>query len=841
LNIVTGISGAAAGTNSSSPEERFRYVRVGRWLCVAGAAIGALGLLGNAVGSEWLTTIVRGEPSMMPNTALGLLLIGTGGALRTREDAARVGRTVAMVAGVMVLVLGAGTLAEYLYRVDLHIDQLFLRGNRVEPAPGRPAPPTALALACLGAALLLFDYRANARARPSEWLTVCAGLTALTALLGLAFRAELLYRSVRAPRVGVALPSAIGLLLISVGFLMERPAAGVMRVITSPGPGGMQFRRLVFPAVLIPVLLGLTVTFLLGIVGRHELAFVVAVLVSMTIAVGTFGLAATAVPLNRVHQALESSRAWAQTLVEQAPDGVFVADLTGRYTEVNDAACRMLGFSREELLTRTIADLLRPEDVDRLSQTKRIQLEGGVEKGEWDLLRKDGTYLPTEISAKIFPDGRWQGLVRDIGERKRLESELRAAEGEQKFLSEFVSALVSTLDDRETVEIVARRIAGGIADCCSVETLEEDGRFRQRVVAHRDPAKAAVCRKLSTLVLPRPTVGATVRAQKQPMLVHDASPAFIDSLAQSEEHGRLLHALGLTSFIALPLLVHGGVVGSLVFISTTADNRYTEKDLPFAEEVATRAALAIEKARLYRIAQEAISLRDDVLSIVAHDLRNPLGTILMQAELLRRRRAVDEAGTRKAGDVIARSATRMNRLIQDLLDVARMEGGHLSIERVSVPARTVIADAAQAQATLAASGSLELRLDVPDRLPAISADRQRILQVFENLVGNAIKFTDPGGLITVGAEPRNGQVLFWVADTGAGIPADQLPHVFERLWQGKLAGQGAGLGLPIVKGIVEAHGGRVWVESQVGEGSTFFFTIPIALRPPAEAEQAPAH
>jgi signal transduction histidine kinase len=202
---------------------------------------------------------------------------------------------------------------------------------------------------------------------------------------------------------------------------------------------------------------------------------------------------------------------------------------------------------------------------------------------------------------------------------------------------------------------------------------------------------------------------------------------------------------------------------------------------------------------------------------------------------------VDETASHKAGEVIARSVTRMNRLIQDLLDVARMEGGRLSIERVPVSAHAVIADAAQAQATLAASASLDLRLDAPKELPDVLADRQRILQVFENLVGNAIKFTGPGGLITVGAEPANGQVLFWVADTGAGIAADQLPHVFERLWQGKAAGQGAGLGLPIVRGIVEAHGGRVWVESTAGEGSTFFFTIPAALRPPARAEQPPVH
>ena len=258
--------------------------------------------------------------------------------------------------------------------------------------------------------------------------------------------------------------------------------------------------------------------------------------------------------------------------------------------------------------------------------------------------------------------------------------------------------------------------------------------------------------------------------------------------------------------------------------------------------MATRAALAVEKARLYRIAQHAIQLRDDVLSIVAHDLRNPLGTILMQAAMLRRKGGEPERRSRKPGEVIERAATRMNHLIQDLLDVARMEGGRLTIEQERVSAGQIIADAIQALAPLAASASLELRLQAERELPELWADRSRVLQIFENLVGNAIKFTEPGGRITVGAAPGEGHVLFWVADTGIGIADEHVPRLFERLWQASKAGQhGAGLGLPIVKGIVEAHGGRIWVETKLGAGSAFFFTIPNA--PAAEgwrSESAPA-
>ena len=166
----------------------------------------------------------------------------------------------------------------------------------------------------------------------------------------------------------------------------------------------------------------------------------------------------------------------------------------------------------------------------------------------------------------------------------------------------------------------------------------------------------------------------------------------------------------------------------------------------------------------------------------------------------------------------------MNRLIQDLLDVALMESGQLTIERARLSARELIVAAVDMQRPLASSSSLELRVDVDRDVPDVWGDRDRLLQVFENLIGNAIKFTKAGGRITVGAASRDHEVVFWVADTGGGIAAENLPHVFDRFWQATRAGrQGAGLGLPITKGIVEAHGGRIWVESTLGPGHHLLF------------------
>jgi len=169
----------------------------------------------------------------------------------------------------------------------------------------------------------------------------------------------------------------------------------------------------------------------------------------------------------------------------------------------------------------------------------------------------------------------------------------------------------------------------------------------------------------------------------------------------------------------------------------------------------------------------------------------------------------------------------MSRLIRDLLDMASIETGTLAVECDRVRADLLIADSAAAQKPLALAASLDFRLEVSKDLPDVWGDRERLHQVLENLIGNAVKFTKPGGRVIVGAVEKDDSVLFWVSDTGAGIAAEHLPHVFERFWQAR-KGSGAGLGLPIVKGIVEAHRGRIWAETAAGRGTTFFFTIPIA-------------
>ena len=240
-------------------------------------------------------------------------------------------------------------------------------------------------------------------------------------------------------------------------------------------------------------------------------------------------------------------------------------------------------------------------------------------------------------------------------------------------------------------------------------------------------------------------------------------------------------------------------------------------------------AFAIAEAQFIVSTAIFVSVGLALSALQGRPRRTTRGPILVQSQMLVRRGPEPERRSLRPVEAIRRNATRMNRLIADLLDVTRLEAEGLSIEPARVGAAARCARPWRTSVPLASTASLEIGLEVARDLPEVWADRERLLQVLENLIGNAIKFTESGGRITVGASRSDGEDLFRVSDTGRGIAAEQVPHVFARFWQSRRGGRsGAGLGLPIVKGLVEAQGGRIWVETAPGRGSTFRFTIPTA-------------
>jgi signal transduction histidine kinase len=236
-------------------------------------------------------------------------------------------------------------------------------------------------------------------------------------------------------------------------------------------------------------------------------------------------------------------------------------------------------------------------------------------------------------------------------------------------------------------------------------------------------------------------------------------------------------------------------------------------------------------------AEAAVAAREELLAIVSHDLRNPLSAIVAGASVLQSAKlaGADLETVRKASQVILRSADRMNRIIADLLDLAQIQAGQLSVEKRPHEAEGIVLESIEMLRSLSSKMELKIERLVSAGL-RVQCDRGRVLQVFSNLVGNAIKFTPRGGSIFIEVSEGGQEALFLVRDTGPGISEEELPRIFDRFWQAqKSNGGGIGLGLSIAKGLVEAHGGRLWAESRVGEGSTFFFTLPLADPAPATA------
>jgi signal transduction histidine kinase len=299
----------------------------------------------------------------------------------------------------------------------------------------------------------------------------------------------------------------------------------------------------------------------------------------------------------------------------------------------------------------------------------------------------------------------------------------------------------------------------------------------------------------------------------------------------------------LERFIVLPLVVaHRPPFGvlqlegtepfdkaGLIFVNAIANQLAIalDRDRAWRRDITQREraeALAAENARLFKEEQHAVRLREQILAIVSHDLRNPLGAILMTADTLAKQGELPPAVAR-----IRRAAKRMQRLIEDLLDFASIEAGRLAIKRQPEDPGSMILEALASFEGVAQEKGIKLTADVKPHLTEVYCDRGRILQVLANLVGNAIKVTAEGGHITLRVEAREHELLFAVSDDGPGIGEEDKKHLFERYWRsGAAQYEGTGLGLAIVSGIVSAHGGRTWVESELGRGATFLFAVPHA-------------
>ncbi len=427
-------------------------------------------------------------------------------------------------------------------------------------------------------------------------------------------------------------------------------------------------------------------------------------------------------------------------------------------------------------------------------------------------------------------------LVSSYEELVRTNQAGRRAEHRARFLADASAVLVTSLDVDTILQKLVRFVVPAIADLCTAELVDDSGRTRQVEVIHDGPVLEAIAQSIRSGKSPSLDHGYLAREileKSRPVLVSDLQADDVVAAHPVEGIVRRAGEVGMRSLIAVPLVARGHTLGALVFIAGSSRRHYTADDTALVVELARQTALAVDNARLYRAAQMATRARDDLLAIVSHDLRNPLHAIYMAATFLldvlpEESEVADIDLSRRQAEVIRRSARRGNALISDLLDVTRIEDGRLTVNALPVDAEELLTEAVNEARPMAQQKDLQFLVSQPTSLPTVLADRSRIAQVFSNLLGNAIKFTPVGGVVKLETQLTATSVHFTVSDSGPGITAEHLPHLFDRYWQARETQQlGTGLGLFIARGITEAHGGELWAESEPGSGATFHFTLPL--------------
>jgi PAS domain S-box-containing protein len=549
----------------------------------------------------------------------------------------------------------------------------------------------------------------------------------------------------------------------------------------------------------------------------------------------------------------EEALAFVASIVESSDDAIIGKRLDGTILSWNAGAERLYGYSAEEVVGKHISLLTEPghDDIDDI--LAQVQSDKRIHHYETVRVKKNGERV--DVALTISPIRDQAGalvaastIARDISERKRAEAErarffaaTEASEQRARFLAEASTVLASSLDYEATLRSLARLAVPRLGDWCVVHIAEDGQHLKQLAIMHTDPARTAQAEELGRRFPPDPkasrgllNVLRTGKSEYYPLM----DDALLASMARSEDHLQVMRAAGMKSAMIVPLIARGRTLGVITFVASESHAAYTATDLALAEDLARRAALAVDNAMLFAEAHRARAqaeaanrMKDEFLATVSHELRTPLNAIVGWSHMLRTR-SFDEATTVRALETIERNAKSQAQIVEDILDVSRIITGKLRIEVQPIDLASVIESALDSVRPAAEAKEIRLQAIFDPHAGPVSGDGNRLQQVVWNLLANAVKFTPKGGRIQVRLERIDSHVEIIVADTGQGIHADLLPYVFDRFRQGdststRLHG-GLGLGLAIVRHLIELHGGTVTAESD-GEdrGATFIVSLPL--------------
>jgi signal transduction histidine kinase len=522
--------------------------------------------------------------------------------------------------------------------------------------------------------------------------------------------------------------------------------------------------------------------------------------------------------LGALQRALEASEARFRNIIEKNADGVLVVGRSGVIRFVNPAAESLLGRPADQLLGQMFGVPVTPGETTEI-----------------DILRGG---RPGCVAEMRLVEIDWEGEVaylaslRDVTERKQAADAAR-------FLAEAGTVLAGSLDTPRTLASLARVVVSHLADWCLIDMAEPDQSVHRAAVAHRDPAQEVRARGLlgrftadgrATSGLPQVLRGGQAEVYPQ---VHEG---LIRTLTPDPEGEEVLRGLGCGSAMLVPLHAHGRTLGAITFLRATAGRPYGPADLALAEDLARRAALALDNARLYDESQEGVRRRDEFLAMLAHELRNPLAPILSAAQIMCMRQP-DDPALRRSCDVIERQCKHMARLLDDLLDISRVTRGKIELRPEAVELAPVVEQAVETSRPLVKARRHQLSTALPPEPVRLRADPTRLCQVVANLLINAAKYTPPGGRIWLTAGREGEQAVVRVRDTGDGIAPDMLSRIFEPFTQaGRTLDRsegGLGIGLTLARRLVQLHGGSITALSEgPGRGSEFVVRLPLVPPPP---------
>jgi PAS domain S-box-containing protein len=530
-----------------------------------------------------------------------------------------------------------------------------------------------------------------------------------------------------------------------------------------------------------------------------------------------------------------------KALIDSSDDAIISKNLDGIVTSWNPAAERMFGFAASEAIGQSIRIIIpadrQDEETAVLDKIKRGET---IQHFETIRCRKDGTCLPISLTVSpIRDDGHVRGaskIARDITDQKQAEAVANRDRRQATFLARMAHELSQSLTYQKRLAALAAIAVPEIADWCAVDVIRDDGDLESLAVAHANPAKVELGKEVRRRYENpnAPYSAAQVIRTGTPASILDITDDMIVSAAQGDaERIRLVRSLGLVSYICMPMVTDGRVLGALTLATAESGRRYTDDDLRFAEGMASRAALMIDNARSYEQVEHANRLKDEFLATLSHELRTPLNAILGYARMVSGGMITGDKMSR-AVHTIERNATTLTHMVEDILDVSRIVAGKMRLNVQPVDLPLVLHEALETIKPAAAAKRIRIHAVVDPQVAPISGDPDRLRQIVANLLSNAVKFTPKQGQVQLGLERVNSSVEIIVSDTGIGIAPAFVPHLFERFRQADsgLTRQhgGLGLGLAIVRNLVELHGGSVYASSPgVNAGATFRVRLPVRI------------